>query len=330
MNSKPGVLKLIKTEPRGLNIGDIYKEQGTTQLFICSVEGITGTYPVVLPIIVTDGTANLGQIVCNTDNEIFTVDTIEDTSNGDKIVNCGASNFTESWLKDCKPVLVFTPQIPQNIIDAIVAGKLKDGDAVSVNIGRRFDEDKIEEYQNSIEPFQGKIVAILQEGKAIVSIPVKNEYMKKLDISALVCTIEQGKRLDELLDRTGQYSDNLFHHVVFCPDPLGEQWYYEVCYSGCTPNELEMPGEIVCNAYCDGELDQLLPGGTFKYRAYIDEDREVMIKHCRIGDFYYSDIHIIGTTDSLMPHVGMETSAQSKAQCLIWLIENTGYKPQNQ
>ena len=41
--------------------------------------------------------------------------------------------------------------------------------------------------------------------------------MKKLKLEDICCTIEQGEKLDELLDRVGKYGDNLFYHMRYLP-----------------------------------------------------------------------------------------------------------------
>lgn len=145
--------------------------------------------------------------------------------------------------------------------------------------------------------------------------------MKKINIQSLVCTIEQGKKLDELLGRVGQYSDNLF-------------WWYKYNSQeprpgyGAIVDMMQITGDVetICNAYCDAELDQLFPREPFSYKGKlwrIMHHVEKNYEHCctmKLVEDPYNEHHQI--------HMSYKTGAQSKAQCLIWLIENTGYKPQ--
>lgn len=156
---KQGILRLIHTEPKGLSVGSIYKEAGTNQLFVCSVDGITGTYPIVLPIIVTD--------------DAIVKDDYMLTPKG-TILKCEEHNHAILRVvnEQAKKILVLPEQIPQNIIDAIAAGKLKDGDVVNVETYLH-----LKEVVNNEHTYIHKVN--IQEGKVIVSIldKISNEVV---------------------------------------------------------------------------------------------------------------------------------------------------------
>lgn len=135
-----------------------------------------------------------------------------------------------------------------------------------------------------------------------------------MELTKQVCTAIQGKRLVEL----GVTMEAQFNHCVFCPDPLGEQFYNEICFSGCTRDELEMPGEIVAPAYTVAELGDLLPtkGGESQYASHKTIDAKMQ----PVWTMLFVDED--GTTDCPINHPTEPTEAQARAAMLIYLLEN--------
>lgn len=67
-----------------------------------------------------------------------------------------------------------------------------------------------------------------------------------------VCSLLQAKKLKEL----GLTAKSYFGWCVFCPDPIGERYYYEIISSDAEDDGVQ--GEYIAHAYNVSELGAML------------------------------------------------------------------------
>ena len=77
-----------------------------------------------------------------------------------------------------------------------------------------------------------------------------------MKIENQITNLSQSKKLKEL----GIVQQSLFTWCVYCPDPIGEKYYYIPFYKDDNSPEAEF-SEIVSSAYTLSELQIMLPNG---------------------------------------------------------------------
>ncbi len=78
-----------------------------------------------------------------------------------------------------------------------------------------------------------------------------------MKIESQYCTILQGKALLKL----GITEKAISSHVVYCPDPLGNEWYYHIIDDN---NVLESVTEFIAPAFSLAEINIMLPESIYK------------------------------------------------------------------
>lgn len=136
-----------------------------------------------------------------------------------------------------------------------------------------------------------------------------------------VCTPEQGKRLKEL--GIVQFVA-ICNYAVFCPDPLGENHFYQI---GLREVETTIPGEHICDVFTVAELGVMLPE-TSPTNTNIRTAELVSRKDCGEWNIGYDvDFATEGgygaTVKEMYRQVeGSEFEAIARANLLIYLLEN--------
>jgi hypothetical protein len=197
--TKTGTLVLIVQYKVPIKKGDLYLEEHFTKYSVAFTDFKADT--AIFPIIVCDDEIK-------EDSEVYSYEAKSILTVGTVVKNSVWFQETpgEYKLNKCRKVLVDTPQIPQNVIDAILSGELKDGSQVEVKLTHGSDNPFInvftqkagvtwnKEAKQSPLYTEEEIVQLISEYDLITQTMSMGDYIDKTPIERAKIFFEQHKK----------------------------------------------------------------------------------------------------------------------------------------